>query len=41
MTQSAKHAASGAIQKILRQRGDDPLFPMGKGSSSIISILLE
>jgi len=41
VTQSAKHAASGAIQKILRQRGDDPLFPIGKGSSSIIAILWE
>ncbi|SFV65485.1 tgtA5 cluster protein 3 [hydrothermal vent metagenome] len=40
VTQSAKHAASGAIQKILRQRGDDPLFPIGKGSSSIIASLL-
>jgi len=40
VTQSAKHAASGAIQKILRQRGEDPLFPIGKGSSSIIASLL-
>ncbi|HIP41342.1 MAG TPA: hypothetical protein EYG90_02365 [Campylobacterales bacterium] len=40
VTQSAKHAASGTIQKILRQRGDDPLFPIGKGSSSIIASLL-
>jgi len=40
VTQSAKHAASGAIQKILRQRDIDPLFPIGKGSSSIIASLL-
>jgi hypothetical protein len=41
VTQSAKHAATGEIQKILRQKGKDPLFPMGKGSSSIISALLK
>jgi hypothetical protein len=40
VTQVAKHAATGEIQKILRQKGVDPLFPIGKGSSSIISVLL-
>lgn len=41
VTQAAKHAATGEIQKILRQKGEDPLFPIGKGSSSIISSLLK
>ncbi|WP_373031946.1 protein DpdD [Sulfurovum sp.] len=41
VTQSAKHAASGEIQKILRQKNEKPLFPIGKGSSSIIAKLLE
>lgn len=41
VTQSAKHAATGEIQKILRKKDMDPLFPIGKGSSSIISALLE
>jgi len=41
VTQSAKHAATGEIQKILRQKDRDPLFPIGKGSSSIISALLK
>lgn len=41
VTQSAKHAATGEIQKILRQQNSDPLFPIGKGSSSIISSLLK
>jgi hypothetical protein len=40
VTQAAKHAATGEIQKILRLKGKDPLFPIGKGSSSIISSLL-
>ena len=41
VTQSAKHAATGEIQKILRQKDRQPLFPIGKGSSSIISSLLK
>ncbi len=41
VTQSAKHAASGEIQKILRAKNEKPLYPMGKGSSSIISKLKE
>lgn len=40
VTHAAKHAATGEIQKILRQKGVDPLFPIGKGSSSIIAALL-
>jgi hypothetical protein len=40
VTQSAKHATSGAIQKILRLRNKEPLFPIGKGSSSIIASLI-
>lgn len=39
VTQSAKHAANGEIQKIRRQNNQEVLFPLGKGSSSIISIL--
>jgi len=39
VTQSAKHAATGEIQKIRRQNNKEVLFPNGKGSSSIISIL--
>lgn len=39
VTQSAKHAATGEIQKIRRQNNKEVLFPKGKGSSSIISIL--
>ena len=41
VTQAAKHAATGEIQKILRQNDRDPLFPIGKGSSSIIAALLK
>lgn len=41
VTQSAKHAATGEIQKILRQKDRQPLFPIGKGSSSIVSSLLK
>lgn len=41
VTQAAKHAATGEIQKILRQKNRDPLFPIGKGSSSIISSLIK
>ena len=39
VTQSAKHAATGEIQKIRRQNNKEVLFPIGKGSSSIISSL--
>jgi len=39
VTQSAKHAATGEIQKIRRQNNKEVLFPLGKGSSSIISCL--
>lgn len=41
VTQSAKHAATGEIQKILRKKNKDPLFSKGKGSSSIIAALIE
>lgn len=40
VTQSAKHAATGEIQKIRRQNNKEVLFPLGKGSSSIINCLL-
>lgn len=40
VTQSAKHAATGEIQKIRRLNNQEVLFPLGKGSSSILSILL-
>ena len=40
VTQSAKHAATGEIQKIRRLNNKEVLFPLGKGSSSILSILL-
>lgn len=39
VTQSAKHAATGEILKIRRQNNKELLFPLGKGSSSILSIL--
>ena len=39
VTQSAKHAATGEIQKIRRLNNKEVLFPIGKGSSSIVSIL--
>lgn len=39
VTQSAKHAATGEIQKIRRLNNKEVLFPLGKGSSSIVSIL--
>ncbi|MAC83368.1 MAG: hypothetical protein CL624_04465 [Arcobacter sp.] len=39
VTQSAKHAATGEIQKIRRQNNKEILFPLGKGSSSIIKSL--
>ena len=41
VTQSAKHAATGEIQKIRRQNNREVLFPLGKGSSSIINTLIE
>lgn len=41
VTQSAKHAATGEIQKIRRQKNREVLFPLGKGSSSIVSSLLK
>jgi len=37
--QSAKHAATGEIQKIRRLNNKEVLFPLGKGSSSILSVL--
>jgi hypothetical protein len=40
VTQSAKHAATGEIQKIRRQNNKEVLFPKGKGSSSIINTIL-
>jgi len=40
VTQSAKHAATGEIQKIRRLNKKEVLFPLGKGSSSIINCLL-
>lgn len=39
VTQSAKHAATGEIQKIRRLNKKEVLFPLGKGSSSIIACL--
>lgn len=41
VTQSAKHAATGEIQKIRRLNNKGVLFPLGKGSSSIIQCLMK
>lgn len=40
VTQSTKHAVTGEIQKIRRLNNKEVLFPLGKGSSSIIQCLL-
>lgn len=40
VTQSAKHAATGEIQKIRRQNNKEVLFPNGKGSSGIIKSII-